>query len=281
MSYENIQGRHQPFVTRYFADIISYRHLAMNLVGADLRARFRRSYLGILWAIIQPLCFSILIGWVWGSLFNYPSVWDYALYIFSGLIVWEYFATVMNVSQDALTSAEGYLKQTRIPFLIFQIRTAMTGMVVLWAGAIGLVLMQFVLMQLGLLHEPPVWGPYLFLLPPYFVILFLFMAPLAIVMSILGTQIRDLKYVTMLAVQALFFISPVMLDRKLIDSEKMQVLNIVNPMSQLLHMFRQIMTYGEGWRQEQIVTVLAWGSAFWAIAIFLSIRSGRRLVYAL
>src|SRR5262245_26606545 len=112
MSYQNIHGRRQlPFAVRYVLDLIIYRHFALNLVGSDLRSRFRRSYFGILWAVAQPLGFALIIAWVWGSLFNQTSVLDYAIYVFSGFIVWDYFSAVMNVSQDSLTMSEGYLKQ--------------------------------------------------------------------------------------------------------------------------------------------------------------------------
>jgi lipopolysaccharide transport system permease protein len=156
-----------------------------NLVASDLRSRFRRSYFGVLWAILQPLAFSLIVGYVWGRLFKYESVWDYALYVFSGMIVWEYFSAVINLSQEALPNAQGYLKQTRIPFFVFQIRTALTGLVILLFGMIGLVAMMAVMGRL------PALGVHLLLIPLYFPIVFMFMAPLAITMSILGTQLRD------------------------------------------------------------------------------------------
>ena len=275
MTYENVQGKRLPFPVRYFSDLVTYRHLAMNLVGADLRSRFRRSYLGILWAVLQPLGFALIIAWIWGSVFNVPSVWDYALYVFSGLVVWEYFSTVMNVSQDLLKSSEGYLKQTRIPFFIFQLRTAVTGMVVAWAGSIGLVVL---LLATGRFPAP---GVHLLYMPLYYVILFLFMTPLAIIMSILGTQLRDLKYVTILAVQALFFLSPVMLRGDAISQQKLAILNKINPVAELIFMFRGPMVNGTTWTLEQVITVLIWTSFFWVVALLMAMRAGRRLVFAL
>jgi lipopolysaccharide transport system permease protein len=275
MGYVNIQGRRLPFVFRYVSELVIYRHLVWNLVSSDLRARFRRSYFGVLWAIIQPLCFSLIIGYVWGTIFNYASVWDYALYIFSGVIVWDYFATVMNVSQDSLLAAEGYLKQTRIPFFIFQIRTALTGMVVLLFASVGLLIM------LAAMNRLPTFGIHLLLIPAMIPVLFMFMAPLAVIMSILGTQLRDLKYITGLAVQALFFISPVMLGREVFDAPKMQLLNVINPMVSVLRMFREPLMESKVWSQDQFLTVLAWSAVFWVVAIFMSVRSGRRLVFSL
>jgi len=275
MSYSNVSGRKMPFIVRYIADLLMFRHLAVNLVASDLRARFRRSYLGILWAVIQPLGFSLTIGYVWGSLFNYASVWEYALYVFSGMIVWEYFAAVMNVSQDSLTSAEGYLKQTRIPFLIFQVRTALTGQVVFWAGFVGLITMMAVMNKL-----PPI-GTHLWYVPAFFGVALMFMAPLAIVMSILGTKLRDLKYITMLAVQALFFVSPVMLGKEIFEAESMVVLNIINPMAQLLNMFREPLFDASPWTISQMSTVGMWIGGLWIVAIWMSAAEGRKLVFAL
>jgi ABC-type polysaccharide/polyol phosphate export permease len=84
MSYVNVHSRELPFLTRYAADLFTYRHLCWNLVGADLRARFRRSRLGILWAIIQPLAFALMIAAVWGGMFNVADYWAFAIYVFSG-----------------------------------------------------------------------------------------------------------------------------------------------------------------------------------------------------
>jgi lipopolysaccharide transport system permease protein len=275
MSYVNIQGRRMPFIVRYMLDLLAYRHLAVNLVASDLRARFRRSYLGILWAVIQPLGFSLIIGYVWGTLFAAKSYWEYALYVFSGMIVWEYFGTVMSVSQDALLSAEGYLKQTRIPFLIFQIRTALTGLVVFLAGFAGLIGM------LAFMNKLPPVGMHLLYIPAFFGVAFLFMAPLAVIMSILGTKLRDLKYITGLAVQALFFISPVMLGREIFESDKMVIINLINPMAQLINMFRQPLFDASGWTYSQMGTVAIWIGVFWVLAIWISAAEGRKLVFSL
>lgn len=275
MSYNNIQRSGSSFVLRYFHDLVAYRHLAWNLAGADLRSRFRRSYLGILWAVIQPLGFSIILGWVWGGLFDYPSIWDYSLYIYAGLVVWEYFTTVVNISQDSLVSAEGYLKQTRIPFLIFQARTVLTGMVVALTASIGLFGMLLVLGKL-----PPL-GPHLVLIPLNYLVMLVFFTPLAIIMSILGTQLRDLKHGTMLLMQALFFISPVMLNRTALTPDKLAVVNKVNPAAELINMFRAPIIDGTFWTAEQMVTVATWAAVFWFLALVTAIRTGRGVVFSL
>jgi lipopolysaccharide transport system permease protein len=276
LSYVNVQNRRPLwFPFRYMLDLGTYRHLAMNLVGSDLRARFRRSKLGILWAILQPLAFSLLIAAVWGTVFQMPNYWTYAIYVFTGMILWEYFSSIMIVAQDSLTAAEGYLRQTRIPFFIFQARTPLTSMVILMCGILGVFAMMAAVGQL------PEFGPHLALIPVFLVIYLMFGLPTAIIMSIMGTAFRDLKYITQIVVQGLFFISPVMLERSMLEAPELRWLHYVNPMMPLFDMFRAPLLHNELWQASDVWTVAAWIAAMWIGAILLAARSGRALVFAL
>ena len=275
MAYVNIRERRLPFVVRYISDLFVYRHLAWNLVASDLRARFRRSKLGVLWAVIQPLAFSLTIALVWGSLFKSESYWDFAIYVFSGMIVWEYFASVAIVSQDALTNAEGYLKQTRVPFFIFQIRTPLTSMVIFLLGTAGL----FVL--LASLQKLPAFDEHLLVIPLFPLVLLLFGIPLGTIMSIAATQFRDIKYVSQILIQALFFVSPVMLGREILERPELSFLNYANPMVPIINLFRAPIIDGEFWDKTEAITLLIWIVGLWVMAMVVAIRAGRRLVFAL
>lgn len=113
MSYVNVQERQLPAVLRYLGDLMAYRHLCWKLVGADVRNRFRRTRLGILWAVVQPLSFTLLIAVVWGSLHKQLGFWEFALYFLSGHAVFEFISAAFLSGQDSITNAGGYLKQAR------------------------------------------------------------------------------------------------------------------------------------------------------------------------
>jgi lipopolysaccharide transport system permease protein len=275
MSYINVHSRKLPFSVRYLADLFTYRHLCWNLVGADLRTRFRRSRIGILWAIIQPLAFALMIAAVWGGMFNVTDYWAFAIYVFSGTILWEFFYNVVVGSQDALKGAEGYLKQTRVPFLVFQLRIPFTSLVILLFAIAGLVILQAATQKL------PMLGQHLMLIPAFLVLFMLFGIPLAVLMSIIGTQYRDVRHISQIAVQALFFISPVMLQRDILHKPELAFLSYVNPMVPLLDMFRAPVLYNQLWGQSEVVVVSIWIVALWGAALLLSAKVGRNLVFAL
>lgn len=274
MAYTNIQERRMPFALRYISDLVTFRHLCWNLVGADLRSRFRRSRLGILWAVIQPLAFSLIVAAVWGSVFKVADYWEFALYVFSGMVLWEYFGNTVNVSQDALVNAEGYLRQTRVPFFVFQLRAPLAGLVTMFYGFIGLLIMMAVLQRF------PPFGIHYAYVAPFFVVLLLFMIPLAMIMSVVGTQFRDTKHISQLAIQGLFFLSPVMLSRDILNQANLWWIGYANPMVPLYDLFRGALMYGEVWTVEPLAIVGIWIASLWAIALILQANAGRRLVFA-
>ena len=258
----------------YFQEVWRYRSLCINLVGADLRARFRRSRLGIIWAVIQPLAFSLIVAAVWGALFqqNYLA---YAVYVFSGMIVWEYFSNTVMVSQDALTGSEGYLKQGRIPLLIFQLRAPLAGFFTYAAGYLGLIGLQLSLNVL-----PPV-GPHLLLLVPFSLILVAFLIPVSCIFAILGTQYRDLRHAMMVILNGIFFLSPIMIAREYLEADHLQFLHYVNPLMPLLELFRAPMLDGQMWSLEPLLVILVWTVSVWTIALTLSLSFGRKITFAL
>ena len=275
MSYVNYNVRQFPFVIRYVADLVRFRHLCWNLAGSDLRSRFRRSRLGILWATIQPLTFSLMIAFVWGSIFQAEDYWSFAAYVFSGMLVWEYFSTTTLGALDALSNSSGYLRQQRIPFLIFQLRGPIVSSVIFIAGFVGLVIL------LTAIGELPPLGLHLLLVPATLGIAFMFMLPMSILMSVAGTQYRDLRYITTLLLQAMFFLTPVMLKRDFLEKPPLDLLNFINPAVPLFNLFRAPILYGEYWNVRDLLVILCWIAGMWVAAIAVSVIFGRRVVFAL
>jgi len=267
--------RSLPFPVRYVVDLARYRHLAWNLVGSDLRSRFRRSHLGILWAVLQPLGFSLIIAVVWSQVFQAASFMTFTIYVYSGMLVWDYFAQCVTIGLDSLMSSRGYLKQARIPFLIFQMRVPLSGLVIMACGLVGLVLLMAVTGQL-----PPI-GLHLLLVPIFMGMLLLLVLPLSMIFSIIGPSFRDARYIIALALQAVFFLSPVMLDRAVLHNPSLSLLQYINPVISLLDLFRDPMLHGLLWSRQDVIIWALWTVGLWTVALWTMIRTGRKIIFAL
>lgn len=274
VGYVNYHGRWASPAIRYISDLLRYRHLCWNLVGSDLRSRFRRSYLGLFWAMLQPIGYSLVIAWAWHTIFKSEDFWAFGLYVFSGMLVWEYFSTTTMSSLDSLINSAGYLRQARVPLFVFQIRAPLSGIVIFYIGVAGLLLMQLALGKL-----PPL-GLHLLLIPAYGIVLLAFFIPVALLLSVVGTQLRDLKHIMTLGIQVLFFLSPVMMDRGMMDQGQLIILTFLNPLVPLIDMIRDPALYGVLWQRSDVISIAIWTALIWFVAIVTMARTGRKVVFA-
>lgn len=276
MTYRNYTtSSSQQAHNSYIAALMRYRHLCFNLVGSDLRARFRRSRLGIIWAVIQPLGYSLVIAFTWAIVLRYESYWEFTMYLFSGLVIWEYFATVTSSSMDTLMRSGGYLRQARIPLLIFQLRTPMTTMAVAAFGTIGVFVMLVILGRL-----PPI-GIHLVGVPIALGALFVFSIPLSVLMSIVGAQFRDANHIVQLSLQALFFLSPIMLPKEVLDQPSLQFINTLNPLSPLIQLFRDPVINGVWINPSDLLYVCIWTIVLTIVSSIASFFYGRKIIFLL
>ncbi len=275
MSFVNVQDRRLPFALRYIGDLMAYRHLCWNLVASDLRSRFRRTQLGILWAVIQPLALALLIAAVWGTLQQRSSFLEYALYVFAGSVAFDFFSTPFQIGQHALVNAAGFIKQARIPFFIFQLRVMLSAIVMFLFAFIGVLIFAVATGQ------PPALGLNLLLVPAFLIVAVLFGLPIAIIMSVIGALYRDVGHISVLVERAVFLVSPVMLPREILDQPHLKFLEFVNPIVPLLDMFRDPVIYGKLWDTQDVIVMSIWIVGLWTLAMITAGSAGRRVVFAI
>lgn len=275
MSFVNVQDRRLPFAVRYLGDLMSYRHLCWNLVGSDLRSRFRRTRLGVLWAVIQPLAFALMIAFVWGALSRTGNYWEFALYVLVGMTAFELFGAALSGGQDAIANAAGFVKQARIPLFVFQLRVVLSASANFLFAMIGVVIFG---LAIGGLPAP---GLHLLLLPAFLVVAVLFALPITIIMSLLGALYRDVRHISGLAERAIFLLSPVMLPREVLEQPQLKFMEFLNPIVPFLDMFRDPLVHGRLWDQQDVLVMSVWIVGLWAIALLTSGSVGRRVVFAI
>jgi lipopolysaccharide transport system permease protein len=113
----------------YIRGIWAARYFWVHLALSDLRSRWRRSFFGILWTIIQPLALTLLIAIVFGKIFH-TDIADYAPYILSGMIVWDFITASAVGGSLTFVQADAYIKQCRHPLAIYSLRTVLTNLIV-------------------------------------------------------------------------------------------------------------------------------------------------------
>ena len=109
----------------YIGRVWACRYFWLALVKIDLKARYRRSIVGIGWSLIRPLVMTMILCVVFVRLFHRNDVWTYAPYLLAGLTFWDYVSTAMRQGCQCFFQGESYIRQHPTPIAIFPLRIAL------------------------------------------------------------------------------------------------------------------------------------------------------------
>lgn len=221
----------------YFKKIWAAKYFWLHLAMADLRSRWRRSFFGIFWSMLQPLGLTLLVAFVFSRLMN-SDVSRLAVHILSGLIVWEFVMAASVGGALCFVQADAYIKQYKQPLAIYSLRSVLAASVILVVASVPLYAWTAIVMPetFGL-----PWLATLLAFPIYLVIAW----PLCTLTGFIAVKFRDLPYALGLFMQALWFASPVYFEASLFRNGKLDVLVDYNPIYHILQLLRAPLISGE------------------------------------
>ncbi|MGJ4927677.1 ABC transporter permease [Bradyrhizobium sp. HKCCYLS2038] len=260
-------------MSAYALGIWRARYFWIHLALSDLRSRWRRSYLGILWTIIQPLGLTLLVSIVFGKIFH-TDIGAYAPYILSGLIVWEFVVASATGGSLTFVQADAYIKQCAHPLAIYSLRTVLTNLICLTVASIALIAWVGISMPSNFGW---CWLSAITLLP----ILLLIGWPLATTLGYIGARFRDLPHALGLVLQAFWFVSPIYFESKVFRNGGLSVLVDMNPIYHLLQIVRAPLLHGEWPTLENYAFCLGSIIVLTVVAVATGRRAEKTVIYYL
>ncbi|MCI1935033.1 MAG: ABC transporter permease [Bifidobacteriaceae bacterium] len=122
-----------PGQSKGLLSVFHYRYLLSLIVQKDLRVRYRGSYLGMIWTYIKPLTQFFVYYVVMGIFLGLSKRGEnYALYLFSGMIVVNYFTETFRVCTRSIRSNRGLVKKIYLPRELFPVSSQRVAMVHFW-----------------------------------------------------------------------------------------------------------------------------------------------------
>lgn len=188
------------------------------------------------WTVIQPLGMTLLLAFVFGRIFSTP-ITEYAPYVLSGMIVWEFVMGCVIGGALSFVQADAYIKQHRHPLAIYTLRTVLTNLAVLALACLGLIIWVC-------LAIPDRFGWTWLAALAIFPMLVMTLWPLATLLAYIGARFRDVPHALGLIMQAMWFVSPVYFEPKLFRAGGLDYLVDYNPVYHLLEIVRAPLLYG-------------------------------------
>ena len=216
-------GGEAPTWREALVDLWQHRDLFWLFALRDLQVRYRQTWAGVLWAVIQPAAGLAIFTVLFGLLGRVPTDGSapYFLVVWCGLLPWQFFQTVVTASAQSLVNHRNLITKARFPRQILPL-SAMLAAAVDFAIACGILFLA--LIWTGRL------GPEVLAAPFFLLIVVVLTSACAMALSALNAIYRDAGHAVPLALQVLFFLTPVVYQGSAMIPERFRTVWSLNPL---------------------------------------------------
>ena len=217
----------------YIQNFLKFRPLLMELVTRDIKTKYRRSILGVLWTLLNPLLMMLVLSVVFSHIFKF-QVENYPLYILSGQVVFNFFSESTSSAMSSIINNAPLIKKVYIPKYLFTLSRVASSVVNVMASFCALiVVMVFSGIELNF--------TVLLLVVPMG-ILIIFSTGIGLLLATVAVKFRDIIHLYGVLITALTYLTPVIYPISIL-SAKIRFFVGLNPLTGILNMFRNLMIY--------------------------------------
>lgn len=237
MSSEQIydSAKRLPAAVEELVEAWKYRHLIAAFIKRDIVTRYKRSALGVVWTMLNPLGTMLIMMVVFYQLFHVNTP-KYPIYVLTGLIVWNFFAQTTSAAPQTLLWSGNLVHRVYLPRTVFAITATGVGLVNLTLSMFPLALVMLIL------RVPP--SPELLAVPFAMVLLAAFALGLGLLLSSAVVFFPDILDIYSILLTAWLYLSAVFYPYTIIPITYRWWFFNLNPMYHLILLFRDPLYYG-------------------------------------
>ena len=214
--------------------------LVLSLARRELVARYKGSALGVIWAVLTPLVMIVIFTFIFAGIFGArfgvrSSPWDYAIYLFCGLLPWNMFQETLILSATTIVSHANLVKRVVFPLETLPIAQALAALGNQMIGTLALLAATIIIRHE--LHATVLWLPVL-LIPQLIATL-----GAAWLIASLGVFLRDIAQGISLFLMAWMYLTPIIYPESIVP-ERYRFYIRLNPFTPLVSSYRRILIEG-------------------------------------
>lgn len=261
---------------QYWKDLWRYRELALNFAKRDVTVRYKQTFIGFGWSIINPIINMLIMTFIFGNLagFSEGSAAPYQVVVYAGLIPWTLFARTLTLASSTLVSNAELMKKVYYPRLISPLGSSITTLI---DTAISVGVLSILM---AIHHYTP---SFRILLAPVMLLPMMFLGMfLGLFISVFTVKYRDLIQIVPLLVQIGQYATPVAYSVNdigtKINSAKAQIVFMINPATGFVSAFKWCVIKTEVFDWKTFLISFAWLIVFVPISTKLFRKAERTFV---
>lgn len=211
-----------------------FRSLLYELIMRDIKVKYRRSVLGLLWTILNPLLMMCVLYLVFSKLFRF-DIENYAIYVLSGQVIFNFYQITTTDAMMAILNNSTLIKKVYIPKYMLVHVKILSGIVSLLASYLALLIV--IVVTGGKLHMM-----YFFAIFPFLSIIMLALG-VGLILAAITVRFRDILHLYGVFCTLLFYITPIIYPFSILPGYMKNIV-LLNPLTAIISVFRTIVLEG-------------------------------------
>ena len=218
----------------YIHNFLAYKELLKELVNRDVKTKYRRSILGMLWSVLNPLGMMIIMSIVFSQVFR-ANIENFPVYLMCGQVIFNFFNEASTVAMGSILGNSALIKKVYVPKYLFPMSKICSCFVNLVTSFIALTI---VIVATG---TPVSWTIVLFFMPIIYI--FLFSLGMGLLLSALVVTFRDLQHLYGILITAWTYLTPIFYPIEMLPGWVRTIVSL-NPLTNIIEMLREVVMYG-------------------------------------
>ena len=223
------------FLCTFICTRLKYSWLLQVLVERDLKIRYRRSFLGYLWSVLNPLMMMVILTIVFSNMFRF-DIPQYPVYLLAGQLIFGFFAESTSMAMSSILGGAALIKKVYLPKYIFPLSRVLSSFTSMLLSMIALFIV--------IMDTDVTFSATLVLLPWILCLVLGFCIGVGLLLSVLVVFFRDVQYLYSIFLTAFNYLTPIFYPETLLPDWLRELL-VFNPLYNYIKFFRKIAVYGE------------------------------------
>lgn len=253
---------------KYIDSFMRYRFLLVELVKKGIKLKYRRSYLGLVWTLLEPLLTMIVLTFVFGTMLGKnggvygPEL--YPVYILCGRLLYSCLSSSSKIGMRSIRSNQAMIKKVYVPKYLYPLSSVIYNFIIF---LLSLIILAIVGAVRGI---PLTWHIFEALIP--IVVLFIMCIAAAMILSTICVFFRDIEYLWDVVLMLIMYCSGIFYFVEDIGSEIVRQVIHMNPLYCVIENFRHVILLGESiFTSQQEIYMLLYSAGFSVVALIVGI----------
>ena len=218
-------------MSTYIQNFLRFRPLLGELMARDIKIKYRRSVLVVLWTLLNPLLMMVVLSVVYSNLFKF-DIENFSLYLLSGQVMFNFYSDATTSSMNAILGSASLIKKIYVPKYLFVLSRVCSSVINFLAAFLAMILVMLALRVE--LH----YTVFLSFVPV--VLLVIFSLGIGLILSAITVKFRDVMHLYSVFVTVIMYLTPVIYPMSILP-DWLKIIVKANPLTNYLTMFRDVM----------------------------------------